>query len=112
MNHRKAFIDTRIYYGIKNKSLHEQSGVSLDRISKFINNKTDVTTDVLNRLVDAMDRLKPGAKKYYCQLLYGKKFVNYEQLAEEASPEETAAFLKTVSNRIGTGLISSPELVS
>lgn len=109
MNHRKAFIDTRTYYGIKNKSLHEQSGVSLDRISKFINYKSDVTTDILNKLVDAMDRLEPGAKRHYCQLLYGKKFVNYEQIAQEATPQEAALFLNTFSDRISD---LTPELVS
>ncbi len=109
MDHREAFIKTKEIYGVGPSALHRQTGINRSHISNFVNSKVDLTTEVLSKLVDGMEQLAPGAKKYYCQLLYGKKLTDYEQMAQEATPQEAALFLNTFSEKLGD---LTPELVS
>lgn len=62
-------------YGIQGKALAALSGVSQNHISEFRNGKlkTGVTTDCLLKLLQAMDELSPGARRFFCDLLAGKK---------------------------------------
>lgn len=71
--HREAFIRTQSYYRITGMVLHEITGISRNHISEFINNKRDMRTDLLDRLVQAMDELEPGALQFYTDELRGKK---------------------------------------
>ena len=72
MNHREAFKKTKSYYGITGSKLHKQTGVSQNHISEFINDKSKISTEVLDLLVDGMEELEPGAKQFYIQELMGK----------------------------------------
>ncbi len=62
-------------YGIQGKALANLSGVSENHISEFRRGKlkTGVTTDCLLKLLEAMDELSPGARRFFCDLLAGKK---------------------------------------
>jgi transcriptional regulator with XRE-family HTH domain len=62
-------------YGIQGKALANLSGVSENHISEFRRGKlkTGVTTDCLLKLLEAMDQLSPGARRFFCDLLAGKK---------------------------------------
>ncbi len=112
MSHREAFIKTKKFYGVTNKALYDQTGVSRSHISEFINCKRDMTTDVLDKLIKGMDKLAPGAKRHYCELLLGKEFVSYEEIVENADPAGVARILNAVSKRVGKGdLVSSSHLL-
>jgi hypothetical protein len=69
------FDQTLKRYGIQAKALSGLSGVSQNHISEFRGGKlkTGVTTDCLYRLLVAMDELSPGSRRYFCDLLAGKK---------------------------------------
>lgn len=71
----ELFDQTLKRYGIQGKALSSLSGVSQNHISEFRGGKlkTGVTTDCLYRLLVAMDELSPGSRRYFCDLLAGKK---------------------------------------
>lgn len=71
----ELFDQTLKRYGIQAKALSGLSGVSQNHISEFRGGKlkTGVTTDCLYRLLVAMDELSPGSRRYFCDLLAGKK---------------------------------------
>jgi hypothetical protein len=70
--HREAFIRTQSYYRITGMALHEITGVSRNHISEFINDKRDMRTDLLDRLVQAMEELEPGALQFYTDEIRGR----------------------------------------
>ena len=80
MSHREAFIRTKRYYGIQGSKLSRHTGVDENRISEFINlkkdgsgkYKRDLSSTVLDTLVQGMEELEPGAKQFYIQELMGK----------------------------------------
>lgn len=92
----ELFDATMKRYGVQAKALSSLSGVSQNHISEFRSGKlkTGVTTDCLYRLLVGMDELSPGARRYFCDLLAGKKNVSngfegeLEFLINAADPEE------------------------
>ncbi|MEG4115327.1 MULTISPECIES: hypothetical protein [unclassified Microcoleus] len=91
----EIFDQTLRRYGIQAKALSALSGVSQNHISEFRGGKlkTGVTTDCLYRLLLGMDELSPGARRYFCDLLAGKKQpqgfgAELEFLINVADPEE------------------------
>lgn len=80
----ELFDATMRRYGIQAKALSGLSGVSQNHISEFRGGKlkTGVTTDCLYRLLVAMDELSPGSRRYFCDLLAGKKKQSQEFQAE------------------------------
>lgn len=74
-NMEELFDLTMKRYDIEAKSLSLLTGVSQTHISQFRLGKlkTGVTTDCLMRLLIGMDQLSPGARRYFCDLLAGKK---------------------------------------
>jgi hypothetical protein len=80
----ELFDQTLKRYGIQAKALSGLSGVSQNHISEFRGGKlkTGVTTDCLYRLLIAMDELSPGSRRYFCDLLAGKKNQSQEFQAE------------------------------
>jgi plasmid maintenance system antidote protein VapI len=73
MNHREAFIKTKLYFGITGSRLHEVTGVSKNHISEFINYKRDVTTSVFDKLVLGMEELEPESKQFYTDQIKEKE---------------------------------------
>ena len=69
-------------YGISGKQLSKFSGVSENHISEFRRGKTGISTEVLWKLIEAMDEIKPGARVYFCKRLTGAEgFGNSTQLS-------------------------------
>ncbi len=101
-SHRQAFIDTKKYYGITNKALYDHTGVSQSHISEYINKKRNMTTDLLDKLVDAMEELEPGARKYYCELLLGKSFVNIREMVSNMSLKEMSQVMAEMADALDT----------
>ena len=69
--HREAFTKTKKYFGISGKKLHQQTGVSANHISEFLNGKKTVSSDLLDRLVEGMEEIEPGAKQFYATQMLG-----------------------------------------
>lgn len=95
-------------YGIQAKALAAVSGVSQNHISEFRNGKlkTGVTTDCLMRLLEAMDELSPGSRRFFCDLLAGKKKYQHgfadelEFLIDAASDEELKVAMFQIVHRV------------
>jgi len=103
----EIFALTMKRYGIRGKDLSDLSGVSVNHISEFKNKrlKTGVTTDCLLRLLDAMDQLSPGAKKFFCDTLSGSQYqqkfaLELEFLIDAASEEELETAMLQIVRRI------------
>lgn len=104
----KLFDATMKRYRIEAKVLSELTGVSQQHISQFRLGKlkTGVTTDCLMRLLIGMDELSPGARRYFCDLLAGKK--NYSQefeselefLIDAADEAELGKAMLRIVNRL------------
>lgn len=94
-------------YGIQAKALSNLSGVSQNHISEFRSGKlkTGVTTDCLYRLLVGMDELSPGSRRYFCDLLAGKKQARgfegeLEFLINAAEPEELEIAMIQILRRV------------
>ena len=69
-------------YGISAKQLSQISGVSENHISEFRRGKTGISEEVLWKLIEAMDEVKPGSRGYFCERLAGgDKFSNSSDLS-------------------------------
>lgn len=94
-------------YGIVAKQLASQAGISENHLSEFRRGKGDITTGILGRLIEAMDELAPGSKRYFCLMLAGageKQQMEepLEQLAEIVScldESELPDALNVISNQ-------------
>lgn len=94
-------------YGIQAKALAEITGVSQNHISEFRRGKlkTGVTTDCLLKLLVGMDELAPGSRRYFCDLLGGKKFPQgfegeLEFLIDAAGEEELETAMLQIVRRM------------
>lgn len=104
----KLFDSTMKRYRIEAKALSELTGVSQQHISQFRLGKlkTGVTTDCLMRLLLGMEELSPGARRYFCDLLAGKKndsngfAAELEFLIEVAEPEELEIAMLQIVRRM------------
>ncbi len=56
-------------YRISAKQLSKVSGVSENHISEFRRHKTGISTEVLGKLLDAMEEIQPGSRAYFCSRL-------------------------------------------
>ena len=96
----KEFDQTIRHFNITASSLCREVGLSTAALSKFRSGKSNLTTENLQRLIYAMDKLHPGSRRYYCMLLAGE---DPEGLAEQVSflsSKELAALLNTVADRL------------
>ena len=103
----ELFDATMKRYGIQAKALSGLSGVSQNHISEFRSGKlkTGVTTDCLYRLLMGMDELSPGSRRYFCDLLAGKKHQKgfggeLEFLIDAAEPEELEKAMLQIVRRM------------
>jgi transcriptional regulator with XRE-family HTH domain len=66
MDYSQAFKRTLFEFGITGAELSRMSGVSPQQISAFRNGKQGVSTDTLQKLLEALD---PKARAYFYQLV-------------------------------------------
>ena len=59
----KLFKQNQDEHGISTKSLAVAVGISAKHLSEFRNGKTNITLELLWRLLEAMDQLSPGARR-------------------------------------------------
>lgn len=85
---REAFKEIKKRHGITGKAISETTGISQNHISEFVNNKRDVTSETLWRMVEALDKLSPGAWKDFCLRIAGESIVQAELLEHGEQPED------------------------
>jgi transcriptional regulator with XRE-family HTH domain len=100
---REFFGEIKRHHGITGKAISEQTGISQNHISEYINGKRDVTTDVLWRMLEAMDEISPGARRDLAKRIAGDRpEITYEELDEDELAEEMIKLgraWKTMRNR-------------
>jgi len=110
-------------YGISGKQLSKFSGVSENHISEFRRGKTGISTEVLWKLIEAMDEIKPGSRAYFCSRLAGgqgfgkgsqmsvpkqlESLLDMQNLVDGLSDDTLALLLMVVAARIKNGV--SPQ---
>ncbi|MEM7581498.1 MAG: hypothetical protein AAF316_17010 [Cyanobacteria bacterium P01_A01_bin.80] len=67
-----SFDSTLKCYRISAKELSKLTKVSENHISEFRRGKGDVSTNILLRLLDGMEKLSPGSKQHFCQMISGE----------------------------------------
>jgi transcriptional regulator with XRE-family HTH domain len=100
---REFFGEIKRHHGITGKAISELTGISQNHISEYINGKRDVTTDVLWRMIEAMNEISPGAKKDLAlKIASVRPEITYEELDEDELAEEMIKLgraWKTIRNR-------------
>ncbi|MEC4817502.1 MAG: helix-turn-helix transcriptional regulator [Scytonema sp. PMC 1069.18] len=101
----RSFDETLKKYGITGAQLSKKTGVSAGHISQFRNGKGgNMAHATLENLLNAMEELAPGARRYFCQLLAGEgeRFTQSRKivdLIESADEEEMEAILVAISRK-------------
>ena len=109
-------------YGISGKQLSKLSGVSENHISEFRRGKTGISTDVMWKLIEAMDDVKPGARAHFCSRLAASEgslrgrqmsapkqlesLLDMQNLVDGLSDDRLALLLMVVAARIKNGVSS------
>lgn len=111
---RKAFIETKVYFGITGAALSRASGVSEKHISQFISlkkgsqteYKSDLTTTYFGLLLQGMEKLEPEASTYFFNKLYGSDlkagYIDSETLVDSMTKEQMSDFMFAIARRIGS----------
>jgi transcriptional regulator with XRE-family HTH domain len=89
---REALSKTQDYYRIKGTHLAEGSGISQQHWSEYRNGKADLVTAKASAALEAMERIHPGAIRYFCYLLMsqsiGSDLKTLIEVADEDKLEE------------------------
>lgn len=100
---KEAFNQTLNRYGLTAKRLSEGSGVSENHISSFRRGISNIGSEKLESLLEAMDDLAPGSKQYFFSQLAGgslnKKLVDWRSLILAADPADIEEILKLLAER-------------
>jgi transcriptional regulator with XRE-family HTH domain len=114
----EIFDRTLRIHGITGSKLAEVTGLSTTHISEFRRGKTNPPCNTLQRLLDAIDEISPGAKRDFCMQLAGipSSFVEPSipprKLAiDEMNSLELAQLLIAVADKLQDGK-SAKHLVS
>lgn len=107
------FDQTLKQLGITGKKLAEVTGISTTHISEFRNGKTNPSCEMLERMLDGADQIKPGAKRYFCELLAGQDPQPIEDSIDQLDDTQLARLLFRVADRLENRKLSlSQELLS
>lgn len=96
----KYFDQTLKQLGITGKKLSEVTGISTTHISEFRNGKANPSCEMLERMLNGADYIRPGAKRYFCQLLAGEAPQSLESSIERLDNMQLARLLLTVADRL------------
>lgn len=94
---RQAFVEVQESRRITGKVISEISGVSTNHIAQFRKGHRDVTSNTLWQLVEAMEKVSPGAKLEFCQCLAGEDFLS--EIGNSNLSEVLFTIAKTLENR-------------
>ena len=89
----EAFNETLKRYKISGRALAQAAQASESLVSQFRHGKKGVTDDMLDSLLQAMQQLAPGSRKYFCSLLAGDPIKlgvskgEFKDISEDEIPE-------------------------
>lgn len=95
----KIFDSTLKHYGISGKRLSDVTGISQGHISEFRNGKSNPPCDTLLRLLDGMDEITPGAKRYFCQHLASGSASSLEAVIDTMTGAELSRLLMIIAEK-------------
>ena len=70
-SHLEALKKVRKKRKIKGKELSLETGIAESNISEFFTGKVNMTISTLDKIVEAMEKISPGARREYAQELAG-----------------------------------------
>jgi transcriptional regulator with XRE-family HTH domain len=85
---RQALTKTQDHYRIKGTRLAEESGISQQHWSEYRNGKADLVSAKAWAALAAMERISPGATRYFCYLLADRFVENKLKSLIEAADED------------------------
>ena len=92
-------------YGIRGIWLAERSGLSHQAISLFLNGKTQVKSDNLERIIEA---LPPDAQEFFFQQLRPTS-KDLRSLILRASDDEKAEILRLIAASLASGIVADAK---
>lgn len=97
----EAFDETLKQYRISGRALAEAAEVSQSMVSQFRHGKKGVTDEMLDNLLQAMQEIAPGSRRYFCSLIAGESVasVRVEKMIDSISEEEIPKLLVAIAQR-------------
>ncbi|MBD2245161.1 helix-turn-helix transcriptional regulator [Nostoc sp. FACHB-888] len=93
-------------HGIQGKELAVLAGISQNHLSQFRSGHKWVSPEVFAALLEGMDQLSPGSRRYFCQLLAEKPLSEKEdsgrkliEMIENANDEEMELVLLAIGRK-------------
>lgn len=80
---RQALRKTQDYYGVKGTDLAEAAGIGTPHLASIRSGKSWPSEQVLMRLIESLEVLAPGSRRYFCDLLAGLPTIAVEELGDE-----------------------------
>ena len=101
----ESFVTTMSKFGIKAKDLAELTGISAQQVTEFRRGRSWLSQDTFESLLENMERLSPGSKRYFCGLLANEAIAHTDKkqqlidMIENANPEEIEAVLLAIGRK-------------
>jgi transcriptional regulator with XRE-family HTH domain len=101
----ELLVTTMSRYGIRAKELAELIGISPQQVTQFRRGKSWVSQETFEAILENMDHLSPGSKRYFCSLMANEAIArtdNKQQLIdmiENANAEEIEAALLAIGRK-------------
>jgi transcriptional regulator with XRE-family HTH domain len=93
---RQALKETQDSHGIKSKDLAELAGIGVQHLSSIRSGKSWPSEEVLMRILDALERLSPGARRDFGLRLAGLN-QGLTTLVEQMPTEELSDTLSAIA---------------
>lgn len=97
----EAFDQTLKRYRINGRAIAQVAEVSESLVSQFRHGKTGVTDEMLDKLLNAMQEIAPGSRKYFCSLVAGEpmEVKSLKDVVEAISEDEIPDLLMAIARR-------------
>lgn len=99
------FVTAMSKYGIKAKELAELVGISAQQITEFRRGRSWVSQETFESILENMDNLSPGSKRYFCSLMANQEISRTDNkqilidMIENANSEEIEAALLAIGRK-------------
>lgn len=101
----ELFVTAMSKYGIKSKELAELVGISAQQVTEFRRGRSWVSQETFESMLENMDHLSPGSKKYFCELLANQRISKMDNkqliiyMIENADADEIEAALLAIGRK-------------
>ena len=99
------FVTAMSKYGIKAKELAELVGISAQQITEFRRGRSWVSQETFESMLENMDHLSPGSKRYFCSLIANQEISKKDNkqilidMIENANAEEIEIVLLAIGRK-------------